>query len=147
MSAVSNVTALMSPQDVFMAFPRILARAGSFAFVTVPEKIDNMLGFGHGGSVIAEATGNGSRNIFSAALSSVAEGTARASRGTMPATVAGSASAGEAASRSLSSLSFQQVRNFGGVLSYMTSKWALACCTLVSIQFVTSPHRVLEDIY
>lgn len=141
MSSASNATALMSPQDIFMAFPRMLARAGSFAFITVPEKIDHMLGFGNGGSVIAQATGNGSRNILSAALSDVAGNTAQASAGSAAATVVSAAASGESSSRGFSSINFQQVRNFGGVLSYMTSKWALACCTLVSIQFVTHPSR------
>ena len=134
----SNVTSIIHyyPKELVMAVPRMMARAGSFAFVTVPERIDYMLGLRHGGSMIAEATGHGirgnrSRDIVSAALSGAS------SSGTDAPTAAGAAAA--EGSRGLSSLSFNQVRNFGGIFTYMTSKWALACFTLVSLQFVMRP--------
>lgn len=132
MSAGTNSSVLMNTQEIFLAFPRMLARAGSFAFITVPEKIDNMLGFGHSGSVIAEATGNGSRNILSAALSGVSGEAAEASS-VAAETMVGQTSAEPTSSRGIGSINFQQYRNFGGVFTYMTSKWALACCTLVRI--------------
>lgn len=79
-----------------------------------------------GGSVIANATGERatpleaavqvSTNLQSAAASSVAGG---------PAMEAASASAFRQA------FTFQHFRNFGGIFAYMTSKWALACFTLV----------------
>lgn len=121
-----------------MAVPRLLARAGSFAFVTVPERIDSLLGLGNSGSMIAEATGNGTHQIISPALSG---GSVQASQGAAAATAAGVAAATEGVPRSLSSMSFHQMRNFGGIFSYMTSKWALACFTLVSLQFVMGAPR------
>lgn len=114
-----------------MAFPRLLVRAGSFA-VSVPERIDNIFGLRNGGSMIAEATGNGSQNIISAALSGDA---AQASQRAAAAPGGGTAAATEGVP-SFSSLTFQQVRNFGGIFTYITSKWALACFTLVSLQIV-----------
>ena len=123
-----------------MAFPRMLARAGNFAFFTVPEKLDGMLGLGNGGTVIAQATGgNGSKNILSAAFSGVSGNAVLASQETVVATAAGTA-ATDNAQGVFSSFTFHQVRNFGGIFSYMTSKWALACCCLVSIQYVGAHH-------
>ena len=126
-----------------MAFPRLIARAGNFAFFTVPEKLDGMLGFGNGGSVIAQATGgNESKNIFSAAISGVSGSIAMASQGTVAATAAGAGTNTDDAPGVFSSFTFHQVRNFGGIVSYMTSKWALACCCLVSIEFVGAIPRL-----
>lgn len=129
-----------------MAVPRMLARAGS-AFFTVPEKLDGMLGFGNSGSVIAQATGgNGSKNILSAALSGISGDAVPASQGTVAATAAGTAATTDGAHGVFSTLTFHQVRNFGGIFSYMTSKWALACCLLVSIQFVgATPWSICEE--
>ena len=141
MSSVSNNTSLMSliPSDFVMAFPRMVARAGSFAFVTVPERLDNMIGLRGGGSMIAEATGNGSMKMISTAFSS------DSSPGAALPSAAGAA-ATEAPR--LSSFSFHQVRNFGGIFAYMTSKWALACFTLVSlyhVQIIAPQYRNLTN--
>ncbi|KAL9630471.1 MAG: hypothetical protein Q9164_006399, partial [Protoblastenia rupestris] len=124
---------ISSPADFALAIPRFLSAAGSFAFITVPERIDNMI---HGGgSMIAEATGNGSRQIISAALSG---GAAAAQASNTAATAAGSmggaATAVQGGPASFGSLTFQQIRNFGGIFMYMTSKWALACFALVSVE-------------
>ena len=119
----------LSPNDIFMAFPRIMARAGSFAFVTVPERLDSMIGLRASGSVIAEATGNASMKMISTAFSS-----GSSSGAALPST-AGAAPT-EPPSPGFSSFSFHQVRNLGGIFAYITSKWALACFTLVSL-----PHQ------
>lgn len=128
---MSNSTSLMSPSDIIMMVPRMMARAGSFAFVTVPERIDSMF-FRHG-SMIAEATGNGTWNMITAALSSdlTADTTLSAA-----AAVETTTTSNPARPFSLSHLG--QVRNFGGIFTYMTSKWALACFTLVGSQLVAS---------
>ena len=144
MASPPNTTALMNPQDILLAFPRMLVRAGNFAFLTVPEKLDGMLGFGHGGSIIAQATGgNGSKNILSAALSGGSGGVVQASQGTVAATAAGTGGATNTAHGVFSSITFHQVRNFGGIFSYMTSKWALACCCLVGDSFHGYNYRQL----
>ena len=126
----------LSSNDLFMAFPRIMARAGSFAFVTVPERLDSMIGLRASGSVIAEATGNGSIKMIPTAFSSGSPSAA-----VLPST-AGAAPT-EAPSQGLSSFSFHQVRNLGGIFAYMTSKWALACFTLVSLPHIqTTPFAI-----
>ena len=106
-----------------MALPRLLAYLGSFAFVTIPESIDHFFHLPDGGSVIAEATANKTQAIASAAISRVT---------TMAPASAGGPVATEAAKAGLlSHMSFQHVRSFGGVFSYLTSKWALGCVTAV----------------
>lgn len=141
MAATSNVTSLSGPfsRDLMMAFPRMMARAGSFAFITVPERIDSMLGFRNGGSMIAEATGNRTWNVASEALSS-----GPVSRSVVHSAPEATAST-ENLSKGLNSLSIIQLKNFGGIFSYMTSKWALACFTLVSLRFVLIPFAPSID--
>ena len=75
--------------------------------------------------MIAEATSNATWNMITSALSSGAVADATVS---MP-IAAQTATAGSMGPFSLSH--FGQVRNFGGVFTYLTSKWALACFTLV----------------
>ena len=137
MSSTSNETSLMSisPNDIIMAFPRMVARAGSFAFVTVPERLDSIIGLRGGGSMIAEATGNGTLRMISTAFSSDSS----------PGVALPSTAAPEAPSQGLSSFSFHQVRNLGGIFAYMTSKWALACFTLVSLQLVRTTALYHRD--
>lgn len=119
-----------------MVFPRMMARAGSFALVTVPERFDSLIRFKNGGSIIAEATGNRTWNMVSQALSSgsVADIAIPTSSGTAAAT--------ESSPSALGAFGFVQGRNFGGIFTYMTSKWALACFALVSLQFVMWPLHV-----
>ena len=126
-ASASNVTSYMNPNpmDLLLAVPRMVARAGSFAFVTVPEQIDNMLGIRGGGSIIAEATGQGAQSIASAAISGV--------QGTAAATAAAAATEGTEGGMLSHVLNFQHLRNFGGVFSYLTSKWALSCFTVVCV--------------
>ncbi len=122
----------MNPQDIFLAFPRMLARAGNFAFFTVPEKLDGIL-YGNGVSMIAQATGgNGSRSMFSAGLSAISGGATEASQQSVAATAEGTAATAHISNGVSSLFTFLQLRNFGGILSYVTSKWALACFALVS---------------
>lgn len=102
--------------DLLLVVPRMVYRAGSFAVVTVPEYIDNVLGLRAGGSIIAEATGQGAaQNMASAAMSGAPAAT--------------TATAGTDGGMLSHVLDFQHIRNFSGVFSYLTSKWALCCFT------------------
>lgn len=136
----------MSPQDVLMAFPRMLARAGLFAY-SIPEKMDNMFGLANSGSIIAEATSNGSKHMISAALSEVhGAGAARASQGVAETAPAAAAAAAEIAPSKFS-LGILQMQNLGGPFAYMTSRWALTCTTLASdlIQASSSSRAVNSE--
>lgn len=102
--------------DLLLVVPRMVYRAGSFAVVTVPEYIDNVLGLRAGGSIIAEATGQGAaQNMASAAMSGAPAAT--------------TATVGTDGGMLSHVLDFQHIRNFSGVFSYLTSKWALCCFT------------------
>ncbi|SLM36510.1 hypothetical protein LPUS_06076 [Lasallia pustulata] len=126
-ASASNVTSYMNPtpMDLLLAVPRMVVRAGSFAFVTIPERIDHLLGIRAGGSVIAEATGQGAQSIASAAISGA--------QGAAATAAAAAATEGPEGGMLSHVLSFQHLRNFSGVFSYLTSKWALCCFTVAII--------------
>lgn len=130
-SSATNITAYLhpSPKDLLLLLPRIILRAGSFAFVTIPEQLDHVLGLRNGGRVIAEATRDGTQNMASAALTSA--GLVQEATPGIAEAVAAEAPAGQGNSFS-NVFSFQQLRNFGGFFSYITSKWALGCLVVVS---------------
>ena len=130
-TTAANLSSLFSPspRDILLLIPKMMSRVGEFAFITVPEQLDNALGLRHGGRVIAEPTQQGSQNMASAAMSSAGM-TVGATQGLGDATVLdGVGDHGSAFSQTM--FSFQQMKNFGGVFSYVTSKWALACFTVV----------------
>lgn len=87
----------------------MISRAGTFAFVTIPEAFDNLMGGGAGGRIIAEATGEGAQ-AMAAASAGIAPETLMVARGATVAQTAG----GYAASFN-QAFSFQNVRTFGGV--------------------------------
>lgn len=113
-----------------MAIPWMLNHTGAFSLFNLPERIDNLLGLRDGGSIIAEATGNKTLNISSHAIS----GLGAAQRTAAP-------TQGLAADTSGSLFSYaglQHFRSFGGVFTYMTSKWAFACLMLVGPRQIAS---------
>lgn len=129
LASASNITWSLhpSPKDLLLAIPRMVAQVGSFALNHMPRPIDSLLRPQNAGSVIAEATGNGMTNAASAALSGIsfAQETATA----VVATTNGTRPEQGLFSQSFS---FQQLRNLGGIFTYMTSKWALTCFAMVS---------------
>ena len=106
-----NATSYINPssKDLLMLVPRMVSRAATFAFVTIPEIFDNLIGGGAGGRIIAEATGEGAQAMAAASAGTVPE-TLMAARGATAAQTAG----GYAASFN-QAFSFQNVRTFGGV--------------------------------
>lgn len=141
-ASVVNATSYLNPssEDLLMVVPRLVARASSFALSTIPEAFENVFGAGTGGRIIAEATGDGAA-------------VAAASAGLAPETMAaaGRAAAAQAVGEQQSPLSqlltFQNIRTFGGVFTYMTSKWALGCFTVAIVlnrtQIYASARRQL----
>ena len=128
-ASAPNITWSLNPssKDFWLAAPRMVARVGSFALKHLPGPIDNLLRPRNAGSVIAEATGNGIHNVASAALSGISF--AQETTATVMATTEGTQPEQGSFSQSFS---FQQLRNLGGIFSYMTSKWALTCFAVVS---------------
>ncbi len=126
----------LGAQDVFMAIPWMLDRAGAFNLFNLPERIDNILGLHDGGSIIAEATGNKTLNMSSHAIT----GLASAQRTAAP--IQGHTA--ETTGGFFSFAGLQHFRSFGGVFTYMTSKWAFACLTLVNPRQTTSGYSIAD---
>ncbi|MCJ1433351.1 hypothetical protein MMC27_002711 [Xylographa pallens] len=127
-ASAANATSYLnlSSKDLLMVVPRLAARAGSFAFDTLPEAFENIFGGEPGGLIIAEATEEA--GAMAAASVGIASGELAAAGGAAAAQAAG----GPTSSFS-QAFSFQQIRTFGGVFTYMTSKWALGCFTVAII--------------
>lgn len=117
-----------SAKDLLMAVPRAFARLGSFAFVTMPEKIDSLLRLRSGGRFIAETTTEAGKEItsLSSTVPSLKTVTATLANGTTATFVAKTGGTGQ------SIFSFERLRNVGGFFTYMTSKWAWSWLFLVS---------------
>lgn len=75
-------------------------------------------------------------HVFNNMSTTILSGAAASAAAGNPATEAASASAIRRA------LTVQHLKNFGGILTYMTSKWALACLTLVC--HLNEPRSCLE---
>lgn len=110
-ASAANATSYLNPssKDLLMLVPRMVSRAGTFAFVTIPEVFDNLMGGGAGGRIIAEATGEGAQ-AMAAASAGIAPETLVMARGATAAQAVG----GYAASFN-QAFSFQNLRTFGGV--------------------------------
>ncbi|KAI9797143.1 MAG: hypothetical protein M1833_005658 [Piccolia ochrophora] len=131
-STAANATSYLnpSPMDLLLAIPRLAQRAGILAFYTIPEHIDEVLGRGLDRTAIAEATRGRASNSTAAAMSrrSFAQNV-NAAMASSTSAAGDTAQAGDLAN----SLSFYNIRNFGAVFTYVTSKWALTCCTVAII--------------
>lgn len=118
------------PKDLLLAVPRAFARIGSFAFVTMPEKVDSLLRLRNGGKFIAAATTERVKEPRSLSstpvLPSLKTVTATLANGTTATFVAKTGGAGQ------TTFSFERLRNVGGFFTYMTSKWAWSWLFLVS---------------
>lgn len=114
-ASASNATSSFDASGIFYKIPHW------FAPLT-----DGLGWLRTGGSVVANTTGKrATETIMQEAMS--------------PQGVAASAAAGSPAMETTAanvlrhSFTFQHVRNFGGIFTYMTSKWALACFALVRL--------------
>ena len=131
--ATANVTSTIapSPKDLLLAVPRMAARAGSYVTESIPEAFENMFGAG-GGGITGRAIAASERvgNLVEAVTTTTPPGTAP---GGIP---AGTANTNPSAM--FQAFTFSQIRTFGGVFSYMTSKWALGCVTAAIVLNRTS---------
>lgn len=115
LKAATNISNFApSAKDLVMAGPRMAMKLGSFA----TEAIDSALGFGMTQRVIPEATGAGGLDVATTA--------GAAAVGNMVDTGNTITQANNGGGYG-SSLTLESVRNFGGIFSYATSKWALMC--------------------
>lgn len=124
-ASAGDATSYFNPSamDLLLLLPRMVLRAGTFALVTVPERIDSMVLRGMAGTVIASATGADAQVAAGVPVSSF--------QGPAAATVAAAGTEGVQGGGFSQAFAFQNIRNFGGVFTYLTSRWALGCFTVV----------------
>ena len=136
--------------DLLLAVPRLAQRAGSFAVFHMPEAMDNIAGkIFNGGSVIADATGQQTANSTITNTSNhLAQSTAAALDAAFREAFR---EGGEETGGSIFGMMLQgigRLKNFGGIFSYLTSRWALATFTAAIIlnrtQFYASSREHLR---
>lgn len=123
-STFTNATSFLpSPADLLLVVPRLLSKAGA-----IGEHIDSVFGrIRSGGSVIAEPT---AANLTNATVATTA--------GKFVQESAAAAAAASAAASSPEDIGmFQALKNVGSFFSYITSKWAIATFTIVSLSLHT----------
>ncbi|KAF2103111.1 hypothetical protein NA57DRAFT_32965 [Rhizodiscina lignyota] len=123
----ANSSLVPSPRDLLLVLPRLAQRAGAFAFYTVPEHLDGILGkMRDGGSIIAESTmaeklnataSNTTRGFFRSASAPSVLRTAGAT--------AAQTNAAVAESINDNIWSFKTIRNLSSMFSYLMTRWAL----------------------
>ena len=131
-----NFTSLNAlPKELVLALPRLISRAGAFAFYNVPESVDNLFGLRHGGSMIAEATTQRSSQAASAIRANASATFNRTLAGaeatSIPANFAKHGMIGYWA---------WKVQIFRSLFAYLTSKWAILCFSLALILNRTSVY-------
>jgi len=144
-SVASNSSYIPSAKDLLLVLPRLAQRAGSFAL-----SMDNIAGrIFHGGSVIADATGQHpvaestitNMSAFAQSTASVLDATFRE---------AWTDSVDDASGSLFVSVTHfvTKMKSFGGIFSYLTSKWALttfaAAVILNRTQFYASSREHLR---
>ncbi|KAL8953521.1 MAG: hypothetical protein Q9222_000623 [Ikaeria aurantiellina] len=132
-SSASNVTSSFNSSGLFVNMPRWFGPlADRFAWLQP------------GGSFIAEATGSRAMGMDTAL-----RGPTAAAHGAAASVVVGGAATEQVTTNALrQAWTFNYVRNWGGIFTYMTSKWALACFTLAVVlnrtRVFTSGRRQLR---
>lgn len=132
MTSSANSSWIPSASDLILVLPRLAQRAGSFA-MHLPDSMDNIAGkIWNGGSIIADATAGTSETldytITNTSARAFVQSTAAAALGAS--TAAGTwreiASDDSTSVFGLIVQGIGRLKNFGGIFSYLTSKWALA---------------------
>lgn len=120
----ANTKSLLSSSRDVLTFPfRAIYRADKFAFTTLPRHVAKFVGLEGMASQLMENTSG--------------TGTAAAAAGTQAAGVMGEGMAGAAAATGSETGSyitdlFVTLKRLSGFFSYLTSRWSLACFTVVS---------------
>lgn len=123
--------------DYLLAIPRLTQRAGSFALVQVPEAMNSIAGrlFQSGSSIAAATSAQGTVNSTITNTSSLIT---KATAAILEPALQDAWK--EATNEEVSSTLFLGVaqaigrlKNFGGIFSYLTSRWALTTFTVVRI--------------
>ncbi|KAM0716143.1 hypothetical protein Q7P37_008657 [Cladosporium fusiforme] len=153
-SAPANVSIIPSAMDLLLVFPRLAQRAGSLFHV--PEVVEDIVDKAwSGGSAIAQATSEEAAinvtatNTTSAVVQEIlAESTASGMQAAFQrAWVQGTTTDGSSIFGMVLQI-FGRIKNFGGIFSYLTSRWALATFAAAIIlnraQFYASSRQRLR---
>jgi hypothetical protein len=136
--------------DLLLVVPRLAQRAGNFALVHMPEAMDNIAGkIFNGGSMIADATG---QQTVNSTITNTSNHFAQSTSVVLDAAFGGALKqAGDDTTASFFGMMLQgfgKVKNFGGIFSYLTSRWAVATFTAAIIlnraQFYASSREHLR---
>ena len=151
-STISNTSIVPSAMDFLMVFPRLAQRAGLYLPDAVEDIMDKVWS---GGSTIAQATAEDiaanttSTNITSATVQeAIAQATADGMQAAFQrAWVQGTTTEGSSIFGMILQ-TFGRIKNFGGIFTYLTSRWALATFTAAIIlnraQFYASSREHLR---
>lgn len=127
MEAANNSSLLPSAMDLLLAFPRLAQR--------VPEAMDNIAGkIFNGGSVIADATAHSA--TANSTITNTSDAFVQSTASSLESTLreAWRSAAEEESSSLFMSVAhgIGKLKQFGGIFSYLTSRWALTTFTAVS---------------
>ncbi|KAF2755423.1 hypothetical protein EJ05DRAFT_512938 [Pseudovirgaria hyperparasitica] len=118
--SLSNSTLTRSSLDLLLAVPRLAQRAGEFALIYLPEQLDAIIGKARsGGSMIADPTAPDTNH--SAIMTSLGQFV----QNSIASATASPTTSGTTLDTA-SPFSMTSIRSFGGIFSYLMSKWALA---------------------
>lgn len=122
----NNASYVPSSADLLMVVPRLARKLGQFAINALPEQMESVVGkLRSGGSVIAEATTidmvNTTSSNTTAAFAQAASTVAR----TAAAAATPLADQGGFVSYITAPFNSDTIRGFGGMFSYLGSRWAL----------------------
>ena len=132
----ANASLIPAAMDLLLVVPRLAQKAGSYALYHMPEGFDNIAGkIFNGGSMIADATGQQRANSTITNTSRAFVQSTMAAGGLLDPTLReGGQEMG--ANSSMFGMLLQglaKIKNFGGIFSYLTSRWALATFTAVRL--------------
>lgn len=151
MEAAGNVSYIPSAMDLLLVLPRLAQRAGSYALYHMPDAVEDIAGkIWNGGSMIADpTTSQAAANVTITNASAIAQKTATM----LDFTWRGLSTFDQGADESGSFLltiahGMARIKNFGGIFSYLTSRWALTTFTVAVLlnrtQFYASSREHLR---
>ena len=150
MEAVSNISYIPSAMDLLLVVPRLAQRAGNFALYHMPDAIDNVAGkIWSGGSMIADPTAH--QTIANSTITNATTAYAQTTASVVESVIREAFSQGSEESGSFLmgvAAGIGKLKNFGGIFSYMTSRWALTTFTAAVLlnrtQFYASSREHLR---
>lgn len=149
-ASTSNASLIPSAKDLLLVVPRLAQRAGSFALLHMPEAVEDFAGMiFHGGSIIADATGQ--KMTANSTITNTSAAFARSTAAVLDPAIREAWSQGSEETSSMFGMVLQSVgklKNLGGIFSYLTSRWALATFTAAIVlnrtQFYASSREHLR---